>query len=131
MSVSAPATLARRCSAWRAETFARTNALAAANASAEVSWREAVASGEVDIAHLRRYWVVAQDERLCPICSVIPSQYPQGVGMDEDFVVDNEATPHPPAHPNCRCTVWIRWERPGIRQRPQPGTTRFVFPQAA
>lgn len=124
----------RRLVALRAETFARTNAMAAANAAAEVSWREAIAQNQITANQVRRYWIVAKDERLCPQCAPMPESNSDGVGLDELFVVPTAAAEdqgigiqYPPLHPNCRCTVWIRLVRAGVTPSPAPGTMRFAM----
>jgi hypothetical protein len=89
-----------------------------------------VEQGRIPATEIKRYWVVAADERLCPVCAPIPDLNRDGVRLDGAFVTPNGPVSVPPLHPNCRCTTWIRRERPGVRQRPQPGTTRLVLPQA-
>lgn len=121
----------RKLIAFRAETFARTSAIQAANEASEIGWRTAVTQGAVATEEIRRYWVVAADERLCETCSPVPARYPNGVGLDDQFLTDVGAVRTPPLHPNCRCTVWIRRERPGVQRAPQPGTTRLVLPRTA
>lgn len=117
----------RKLIAWRAETFARTAAIQAANEASAVAWHEAVASGAIPAAEVRRYWVIAEDERTCPVCRGIADAHPQGVGLTDPF----GTVQAPPAHPNCRCTVWIRRERSGVVQRPAPGSTRLILPLSA
>lgn len=114
----------RKLIAWRAETFARTAAIQAANEASAAAWHEAVASGAVPPAEVRRYWVIAEDERTCPVCRGIADAHPLGVGLTDPF----GAVQSPPAHPNCRCTVWIRRERAGVARRPTPGSTRLILP---
>ncbi len=114
----------RKLIAWRAETFARTAAIQAANEATAASWQEAVASGVVPLAEVRRYWVVAEDERTCPVCQGIADAHQQGVGLNDPFGTFQS----PPAHPNCRCTVWIRRERAGVARRPTPGSARLILP---
>ena len=118
----------RKLVALRAETFARTSAMSAANDATTQSWRDAVAQGTVAYEDVKRYWVTAKDERLCPICEPIPSLNPDGVGLDDAFETDNGPMQNPPAHPNCRCSVFLRLERSGITKRARPGTQPFVFP---
>lgn len=117
----------RKLVAFRADTFARTTAIQAANEASLASWESAVAQGAVDIDTIRRYWIVSDDERLCPICEPIPDTNADGVGLRDTFDTPVGPLLTPTAHPNCRCTVWIRVERAGVRQRPAPGTTQFSF----
>jgi hypothetical protein len=112
----------RKLVAFRADTFARTQAIQAANEATAASWRQAVEQGVLPASQVRRYWVVADDERLCPICQPMPERFPTGVGLDEEFTLP-DGTPiySPPAHPNCRCAGVIRRERPDVRPAPAPG----------
>lgn len=119
----------RKLIAFRAETFARTSALQAANDAALAVWEDAVAQGRVPLEQVRRFWVVAEDERLCPVCSPIPGMNPNGVGLRESFNTPNGLRKTPVMHPNCRCTVWTRIVRPNVVQRPRPGSGVLILPQ--
>ncbi len=120
----------RKLIAWRAETFARTASLQAANESAALGWRTAIDAGTVRASEVRRYWVVARDERLCERCAPIPDLNPDGVGLDEPFKTpDDGFVMAPTLHPNCRCTVYIRRQRTGVRPRPAPGTNVLLMPK--
>jgi hypothetical protein len=116
---------------WRAETFARSASVQAANEASVVAWAELIRTGNVDEANVRRFWVVADDERTCPRCAPIPALNPDGVGLREAFrtPVDGLVL-QPTIHPNCRCTVWVRLldaaER-GQPARPAPGAGAFTF----
>lgn len=120
----------RKLVAFRAETFARTAAMQAANEASAIGWREAIAQGLVSAAEIRRYWVVAADERLCAVCAPIPGLNDKGVDLDGLFATPNGPMRHPPVHPSCRCTTWIRRERVGTRPAPLPGTTRLILTPA-
>lgn len=91
----------RKLTAFRAETFARTAAIQAANEASAIGWRAAIAQGAVPATEVRRFWVVAQDERLCPVCAPVPEQNPGGVGLDDAFSTPNGPAFAPPLHPNC------------------------------
>ncbi len=119
----------RKLIAFRAETFARTAAMQAANEASGVGWKEAVRQGVVPVNEVKRFWVVAQDERLCPTCAPVPGLNEAGVGLDDLFTTPNGPALHPPLHPNCRCTTWTRRIRAGVRQLPAPGSTRLVLPR--
>ena len=121
----------RKLVAFRAETFARTAAMQAANEASGVGWKEAVRQGVVPAAEVRRYWVVSADERLCQVCAPVPGLNENGVGLDDLFTTPNGPALHPPLHPRCRCTTWTRRVRAGVRQLPAPGTTRLVLPRTA
>lgn len=111
----------RKLVAFRAETFARAASMQAANEASAVGWHAAVEQGRIPYVEVRRYWVVAQDERLCPTCEPVPRQNPNGTGLDDDFQTPVGAVYAPPLHPNCRCTTFIRREERGVRQLPRPG----------
>jgi hypothetical protein len=121
----------RKLIAFRAETFARTSAMAAANEASGVGWKEAVRQGVVPAAEVKRFWVVSADERLCPTCAPVPGLNENGVGLDDLFTTPNGPALHPPLHANCRCVAYVRRVRAGVRQLPAPGTTRLVLPRTA
>lgn len=89
----------------RAETIARTEALRALHVGAQAQWQQAVEAGTVGADKVRRKWLVARDERTCPVCSPIPKMNPDGVGLDEPFDTPQGKANLPPIHPDCRCTV--------------------------
>jgi SPP1 gp7 family putative phage head morphogenesis protein len=72
----------------RATLIARTETLRAHNEGRKVFYRQ------VRITKVR--WVIADDERTCPICRPLDGKV---FGVDE---VDG-----PPKHPGCRCTSTI------------------------
>lgn len=97
----------------RAETIARTEAARANAIGVQDAWRQAIDEGRVDESLVRRQWIVADDERLCPICAAIPGDNPkEGVEMRQPFVTGKGAVMLPPVHPNCRCAVFIRSVEP-------------------
>lgn len=91
----------RKLVAFRAETFARTAAIQAANDATQASWLEAVAQGQVPEDEVRRYWIVSDDERLCKTCEPIPRLNPEGVGLRQPFVTPLGPRMGPTMHPNC------------------------------
>lgn len=93
----------------RSETIARTEALRTTNFGVQDAWRQAIEQGKAAEPLVRRRWVVAADERLCPTCQPIPGMNPKrGVKFDQPFATPVGPTMLPPIHPNCRCTVFIR-----------------------
>jgi hypothetical protein len=116
---------------WRAETFARSASVQAANEASVVAWAELIRTGGVAEANVRRFWIVAADERTCPRCAPIPRLNPDGVGLRERFRTPLDGlVMQPTIHPNCRCTVWVRLLDPaelGQPARPAPGAGAFVF----
>jgi len=82
----------------RATTIARTEIQIAQNAGRYEGWRQAAENGYVDPSSTKT-WIIARDERTCPICleldgETIPWNGVFSNGMDK-----------PVAHPNCRCTM--------------------------
>ena len=105
----------------RAETFARTAAIDAANEATHASWLAGVEQGLYPADEIRRFWIVADDERLCAVCGAIPKLNPEGVGLNVLFLMaDGGRILHPTAHPNCRCTVFLRHQPAGVRPAPAP-----------
>lgn len=45
----------------------------------------------------------------CTFCENIPLYNDEGVGLDEPFQTDGEPIMQEPAHPNCRCSVALRF----------------------
>jgi SPP1 gp7 family putative phage head morphogenesis protein len=87
----------QRLIAFRAETIARTETMTAVHAGQREGWRQLEEKGALPLT-VRREWMTAEDERVCPICGPLDGQtttlnasYPGGFDT-------------PPAHPNCRCT---------------------------
>lgn len=106
----------RKLVAFRAQSFARTAAMQAANEAQAISWAEAVRQGAIPADEVRRFWTVAQDERLCKVCAPIPSLNPNGVRLDEPFTTPNGPVLHPPIHVACRCSTWTQRVSPLLRR---------------
>lgn len=105
----------RKLTAFRAETFARTAAIDAANEANYASWMEGVRQGLYVADDVRCYWIVADDERLCPICGQVPKDYEYGVTLGQPFqLIDGRMLLRPTAHARCRCTLWIELLQKGV-----------------
>lgn len=93
----------------RALTIARTELTRSVNAGQVEVWNEAANQGLVDRGRVRRVWVAVNDEATSPICEELDGQ---SVGMDESFVSEEtgETFDAPPAHPNCRSAVVLRFD---------------------
>jgi hypothetical protein len=115
----------RKLVAFRAETFARTAAIDAANAGQLAAWEEQVRAGVITANAVRRYWIVSPDERLCAICSPVPGLNADGIALDGMFRTPQGLKRAPTLHPNCRCVAWVRLVRAGTDRRPAPGTMRL------
>jgi SPP1 gp7 family putative phage head morphogenesis protein len=82
----------------RRETIARTET---AKAQEQAQRLQADAAGKQ-----YKRWIVSGDERTCPICF---DNTAKG-WVKIDYVYDNAE--YPPAHPNCRCTIAYRKDKP-------------------
>ena len=92
----------------RAEAIARTETLAASNRGQHLYWEEMARQGLLNSATMRRGWLIARDERLCPLCKPVPGLNPRGVAFQQAFVTPVGLVMHPPLHVNCRCTVTLQ-----------------------
>lgn len=92
------------------ETIARTASMDAVNVANRLSWQQIISDGQVDVNSLRRYWVVAKDERVCPECKPIPELNPKGRGWDEPFETPVGPIMQPTLHFRCRCVIWTAIE---------------------
>lgn len=106
----------------RSEMIARTEALRTTNVGVLEAWRQAVADGKVDAALLRKRWIISADERTCSICKPVPELNPKrGVPLEAPFQTPRGPMTAPPAHPACRCTVFVRlFEPEQLRQETTP-----------
>ena len=93
----------------RSETIARTESISAGASGSREAWRQMVASG-VYPNGIRRYWFTAlAGDRVCPYCKAIEHMNKDGRGLDEPFMTEaGDAVDNPPAHPACRCVVFIK-----------------------
>jgi len=94
----------------RAAVIARTELIDVASEGQEQLWRQAVQAEQLDPKQARRFWLVALDDRLdTKICEPIPFMNPAGVALNEPFETPEGPKMRPTAHPNCRCTVALRF----------------------
>lgn len=99
----------------RARTIARSESLRATNVGIHEAWRQAIEERKVDGSLVRKRWVLAKDERTCEICTGIFKKQPKrGIPLDAYFENPNGKGPikAPIAHPNCRCTTFVRLYEP-------------------
>lgn len=111
-----PAEVRRRVAAyadaqleWRAMNIARTETLTASAEGQEQLWQRAAEAGHLDPTDTARVWVVTKDDRLDEeVCEPL-----DGVeaALGEPFVHPDteDEYPRPPAHPQCRCAVVLRF----------------------
>lgn len=90
---------ATRLVAYRAESIARTETLAAANAGVQQGYLQAV---EQDLLNpdAQRTWIVTPDDILCEDCADLDGVE---VGLQEEWDYADGPVENPPAHPRCRC----------------------------
>jgi hypothetical protein len=96
---------ADRFRAYRASRLAITEAMRAANQGRRAAWAQYIDRTGIGNDGVRRFWLTAGDELVCPICSEIPGLNPDGVGFNEPYktpIGDLLAPPEP--HPLCRCS---------------------------
>jgi SPP1 gp7 family putative phage head morphogenesis protein len=85
----------------RATMIARTEIQIAQNEGRQEGWNQAAEQGYVDVES-QKMWVIAQDERTCPICVELDGEI---VPWNETFSSGHETPGR--VHPNCRCTMVI------------------------
>jgi hypothetical protein len=92
----------------RSVTIARTETIRASVWGEQDVWRQARRDGLIDES-ARQVWIVANDERLCPICAALDGQ---SVPIDESFeMAFGERITGPTAHPRCRCSLSLVFGR--------------------
>lgn len=120
----------RKLVAFRIETYARYMAMCRMHYYIHDSWQQQIDAGVVPESEVRRYWVASNDS--CTRCAEIPRMNPNGVAWRGAFQTPLDGPVETaPLCPRCRCTIWIRRERPGVRPAPAPGATRFTFDNAS
>lgn len=82
----------------RARTISRTEIIRAAEAGRQEAWNQAAAQGLIDPKVATKTWSTGPFD-VCPICVEL-----QGTSAPVNGTWPNGLA-HPPAHPNCRCTM--------------------------
>lgn len=85
----------------RAKSNATVWTMAAHNGGRELLYNELVDSGHLPV-DVRKVWVTAHDERVCPVCGPMDGV---SVSLNGRFHVAGALLVAPPVHPNCRCTI--------------------------
>lgn len=85
----------------RATMIARTEIQIAQNEGRQEGWNQAFEEGYLDVES-RKMWVIAEDERTCPICTELDGEI---VGWNDLFSSGHQTPGR--VHPNCRCTMVI------------------------
>jgi len=93
----------------RAQNISRTETATAAHEGQQRAWIEAQGEGLLPPT-ARRYWIVTPDERLRRSHAEIVVMNPEGVDIGEPFETPFGEVMHPPAEPNCRCSVGLLLE---------------------
>ncbi|MGV0974498.1 MAG: phage portal protein [Azonexus sp.] len=81
----------------RADLVASTESTRAYAQGNRVLWQK---TNEEYGLKIKRMWLTANDEAVCPICGGLDGQT---VDLDEPFVLDGVEYDSQPAHPSCRC----------------------------
>lgn len=92
---------AARLRRFRGEMIGRTESIRATNLGAHQGMRQAIEGGHVPEGGLTRRWIVARDERTCPVCKAIARLNAKGVPFEVPFQAPTGTVMRPPAHPNC------------------------------
>jgi hypothetical protein len=92
-----------RYRAYRANMTARTETLRAANEGRRDAWRQ-YDDRTRSSTEIRRFWLIAGDERTCPVCRSIPLLNTEGITLDGTYDSLDGPVDMPPIHPLCRCT---------------------------
>lgn len=116
---------AERLLTHRAETVARTEAIKAANYGLREAYVQAVQSGRLLDSEVKRFWLTAGDERVCPICASIPVMNEKGVSVLKPYASVAGPIMVPTAHTNCRCTEKYVADLSRVQETP------FEYPLAA
>jgi len=100
---------------YRADRIARTELNRAANAGEIEGWRQAADHDLIDRKKTQKHWMAYLDDRTCvDLCEAEDGQH---VALDANF--ETTGVDHPPAHPNCRCTIYVDY----VLKKPGRGTT--------
>jgi hypothetical protein len=87
----------------RTRVVARTQVTHALNAGRYQQWTNRAHAGTLDPATLVE-WIVAPDDKTCAVCLALSGLK---VPFGKPFATTTGTVLHPPAHPNCRCTVIV------------------------
>ena len=90
---------------YRANNIARTEIANAANEGLIESWRQASDQGLLDPKNTNVEWLAAFDDRICPVCAELGGT----IYSYED--IEKGVAFAPPAHPMCRCTLGITFDK--------------------
>jgi hypothetical protein len=94
----------------RSLNIARTETLNASNGGQQTLWLEAKDAGYLNPDKTVREWLVTDDDRLdLNVCEPMDGQQR---GLEEPFTTgDGRSVQHPTAHPQCRCSMRLRFKK--------------------
>jgi hypothetical protein len=111
---------AKRMLDYRASRMAATEAMQAAVSGIRDAHLQAVNSGRLFDSEVKRFWLTAADERVCPVCSSVPVLNEDGVGVNEPYKSIDGPIEAPVAHPWCRCSERYVADLSRLTQQPFP-----------
>lgn len=109
---------AERMLSHRAETIARTEGMQAAVNGIRGAYVQAVDTGKLLNSEVKRFWLTARDELVCPVCSSIPRLNRDGVGVHEPYESSAGMIIAPLAHVRCRCSEHYKTNLNRVTQQP-------------
>lgn len=89
---------------YRASRMAATEAMQAAVSGIRDAHVQAVDSGRLFNSEVKRFWLTAGDELVCPVCVSIPVMNEDGIGVHDSYRSINGPIEAPLVHPWCRCS---------------------------
>ena len=99
---------ARQYKRLRARTVARHETMEAVSQGAQAQMTELIQQGVLEPSRYKKYFVLTNDDRLCPICRETKQLNSDGVGLLDPFLTPNGPYLRPPIHVTCRCVATIR-----------------------
>lgn len=89
--------------------------ITAQNAGQQAAWDQMIAEGTLNPNSVQKVWQTAADDRTCPICQpmdgklvAVQGQFTIPIRHSMNGPVSRSVTYQtPPAHPNCRCRVYL------------------------
>jgi hypothetical protein len=98
------AAYADRMIAYRADRMAATEAMQASVSGIRDAHVQAVNSGRLFNSEVKRFWLTAGDEIVCPVCSSVPIMNEDGISVNDTYRSVGGPIEAPLAHPWCRCS---------------------------
>ena len=86
---------------YRADMISQTESVRASNLGLQDAYGQAIDRGVFPADAVKKFWLTALDERVCPICRPIPARHKDGIDVNGAFETSAGQIEYPPAHPNC------------------------------